>query len=341
MNGRPAHWAGAVAASLVLGLSSCGDTSKNAVVVRVGGSAITKAIVDRWTNVVQHGGVFAGFRGTPSGSTPRQRALALLISSDWLIGEAARKGSPVSAKAVDEALAERMGEPSRNEFRSRLATSGQTLAGVKLEIEAELALEVISRQVMNGADRFARPELLSFYRKNPQLFGAFESREVDLLDKLPSKAAASTLAKRVGPSDRFARLAYRKIIRKSPGVFTGTATKKNVDYAIFAARPGVISQPMRLEAGWALFVVRRIFPARLEPLATIRSIVVAKWEERHAEEVARVFDHQYTTYWRSKTTCRAEYLAPGCPQFHGQLGPYEDPFSSRVDPVLSEQGASG
>ncbi len=245
----------AIAAGIVgVGLAGCGGggTPANAVVVRIGNTAITKTDVEHWTRVIERGGAFGGFRPKPSGSAKR-RAIALLISSSWLVGEAALQGVPVPEDAVDEALSEReRGDP---DFRRRLRETGQTASDVKLELRAELAGETLRELLANRAEEEITPgEVLAFYRQNPALFAAD------------------------GPPRR-----------------------------------------------------------RIEPFAKVRPQAWHDLDVRRQREVATRFDAEYVARWTARTTCRSGWLAPGCPQVRGPLGPYEDPFSLRAHPVLREQ----
>jgi hypothetical protein len=325
MSDRRVSWA-AVGAVLVIGLSACGGDEGSAVAVRVGDNAITRATVDHWTSVVERRGAFTGFRGEPHGGTPRQRALVLLISSAWLIGEAARQGLPVSKETVDDVLAERMQGERESDFHKRLEATGQTVAGVKLELRAELALEAIREELARRAGQITQPEVAEYYRTNRRLFSTPEARETDIIEGLSSPAAATALVKRVGTGAHFAKLAYHKKVAHTPGVLQGPATKKRVDYAIYAARRGVVSRPLPLDGAWAVFVVRKIIPPRAKPLAKARSEVLASLRVQRKRDLTSAFEHEYRRRWMSKTRCRDKYLIPGCSQFGGRLGAYEDPF---------------
>lgn len=317
----------AAVASLAIGSSGCGGSDENAVVVRVGDSTITKATVDDWTKVVRRGGAFTAFRGEPQGGTARQRAVALLISCEWLIGEAAREGLPVSQQVVDHALAERSQGQAGTEFRKRLTETGQTVAGYELELRTELALEAIRRELARRISQISEPQIVSYYRSNRTLFdAAAESREVDIIEKLPSAASAAALVRRVGTGRRFTQLAYHKKIVLSSGVLNGPPSKKAVDYAIFAARPGVVSRPMRLGDGWTVFIVRKITPARPQPLSRVHDAVATSLKTQRKRDLESTFEREYKHRWISRTSCRSGYVAPGCAQYHGRPSAYENPF---------------
>jgi hypothetical protein len=151
---------------------------------------------------------------------------------------------------------------------------------------------------------------------------------VDIIENIPSAAAATALVKRVGTGGGFAMLALHKKLAYSPGVLAGAASKKAVDYAIFAARPGVVSRPMRFFSGWTVFVVRKVIPPQPRPLAEVRAQVIAAYRQQRTREIFGVLGNEYTRRWVSKTDCREGYVVPGCAQYGGPLGSYENPFSS-------------
>ncbi len=325
----------ASAALLCLGLSACGGVANDAVVVRVGDVAITKATVDHWTVAISRNGAFDGFREAPRGSA-EQRALALLISSQWLIGEAARLGVSESDAAIDEALGER--EREGKGFQQHLHAVGLTLADVKLQMRAEFASEAIRELLASRASKVSQREVADFYRANRHMFDKPEERVTDLLENLPSPSAATALVKRIGTGRRFAHLAYLERVSRSPS-YLGTPEKVRVVDAIFAARPGVASDPIRLNHSWTVFVVRKVVPATPQPLAKVRGEVVKALNVSRQHEIATTFSMEYEARWRAKTSCKAGFLGSGCPQKPGPLGPYEDPFSRRAHPLLSEQAA--
>jgi hypothetical protein len=315
-------------ALIAAGLSACGGDAGSTVVVRVGDKAITKAMVDHWTSVISREGPFTGFRGEPRGA-PKQRALIVLISSSWLIGEAEREGLDVSGAVVDEAFAGRELEGGGVSYRKKLRQLGKTIADVKLELRAELALEAIRRALTRRSTDVSSAEVASFYRRDPSSFGIPEARVVDLAENLPSPEAATALVKRVGIGKRFTKVGgYHELVLRNPGLMS-TPDKVRLVNEIFAARPGVVSRPLPFFFHrWVIFVVRKVIPARALPLAKVRGQVAARLKVSRKRELAARFDAEYRDRWGRHTHCLAGYVVPGCVQHGGSLGTYEDPFST-------------
>jgi hypothetical protein len=328
MSWRPAC-CGAVVAVLVSALSACGGVNKTAVVVHVDGRAITEGEVDHWASVIKLGGGFAGSRGEAARAGSKQRALALLISSNALVGQAVARGLTVPTDAVELALTEREAQEGARQFRARLNATGQTLADVKLEIRAELALDAIRQDLERRATRVTQREVAAYYAGNRRLFRAPELRVVDFVETLPSRAAALALIKHIGAGRRFAEVGFREKVPR-PLAATGRPDKIRLVNAIFAARPGVASSPLRFFSAWTVFVVRKIIPPHgpSRPLAEVRSEVAERLVAVRRDDIAAQLDAEYKERWFAKTRCRAGYVAPGCAQYHGPVGSYEDPFAS-------------
>jgi hypothetical protein len=319
-----------VAVAVLLGaMSGCGGVDENAVVVRVDGRAISRAAVDHWTSVIERGGVFTGARGGPVRGSSKQRALALLISSNALLGEARSRSLEAPNDAVDLAFAEREQQNGGRRFRKRLKATGQTVADVKLEVSAELALDAVRQSLERRAGRVTQREVADFYSKNRQMFRAPETRVVDFNETLPSRSAAIALVKRIGAGRRFAEAGFReKVVR--PLKETGRPDKIRLVNAIFAAHPGVASSPLHFYSAWTVFVVRKVIPphGRPKPLAAVRGEVIERITARNRARFAAQLAAEYLRRWVAQTQCRPGYIAPGCAQYHGPLGSYEDPFAS-------------
>jgi hypothetical protein len=320
-----------VAAAISIGTVGCGGLASSARVVHVGDLAISKLTVDHWTDVIERKGGFSGRRGEPSGA-PKQRALALLITSNWLIQEAARQGLPISEGAIHEALFER--EREIGEFSEWRHEVGQTIADVKFELKAELAAELLRAKLAKRAERITPQEVADFYLKHRSLFGT-GTRVTDLIENEPSPAAAIAAAHRLATATQSGSQAIRESV-KHTGLFMRSPEKIRVVDAIFAARPGVVSSPVLLNKGWAVFVVRKVIHGKILPFAEAREAALERLSESRQQATASSFDRRYRAYWLAHTRCQPGYVGPGCPQFAGALGAYEDPISAKVQGRLVE-----
>ncbi len=315
----------AIALLVTLGVFGCGNSANGPAVVRVGPDAIGERTVTHWAHVIERGGMLGESSGGERGA-PRERALDFLISSTWLAGEAERLGLAVPSQAVDRGALERSAA-SGDEFDERLHSTGQTAADVKQEVRAELTLAAIRGSLAKRAAQVTDDEVAAFYQSNRRMFIESESRDVDLIETLPSRAAALALVRRVGGGSRFAKKAFHEKPSRASIAKWKQLDKKAVLRAIFATRPGVVSRPMRLGESWIVFVVRRIIPASLEPLAKARGKIVQILTARRHAQITAQFDREYKAHWTARTSCRPGYVVQGCAQYNGPIAREENPFA--------------
>ncbi len=308
-----------------VGLSSCGSAAGGPVAMRVGGSATSSATVDRWARAIERGDAVGGFENETHG-TARQRALAALIAAEWLRGQAAAEGVAPSAAVVARALSERRAANGSGEFAQSLHASGRTIADVELEIEAELAAAAIHQKLMARIAPVTQAEVADYYKRHQGRFRIPEVRVVDLVENLPSRAAAAALVSRIGIGPRFtARANHERLLRGYESIPGTPPDIVRVAHAIFAAPRGVASAPTRLSRHWIVFVVRSVASPSFEPLSKARPRIVALLEASHRSETAATFAAEFRRRWTARTSCGAGYVVPGCVQYTGPLEP-SDPL---------------
>ncbi len=310
-----------------VGLTACGAGSVGPAVVHVGTTSIGKTDVEHWARVVQRGGGFQQLRAGQQG-TPRQRALGMLISADWINAEAARQGVAPSGEEVSSAMTERREANGASEFQAALHAAGQTVDDVKLEAKTELAASAIGGKLAKQATQITEPQIISFYARNHRLFIKPEERYAELIEHLPSPSAALALVRRIGTGSGFKKRALKEAVSRAPNGGPSPGDIKNVSDAIFAARQGVVSAPTRLNRDWTVFIVRKITPARLKPLATVRREVVRRLIALRHRQITTSFEKEYKARWTARTNCSPGYVVQKCAQYTGPQAPEESPFPS-------------
>jgi PPIC-type PPIASE domain len=321
----------AVVLAVGLGLSGCGGAQPSPIVVRVGSALLDKRSVEHWTSVITRGAITANVASP--GQQPLQRALALLIHSQWLIGEASRVGLRPSRQQLGQEVQgqERSMPNGRAEFQELLASSGETLADVEFEARARWAATALARRLHSAAANLARAQasasaIARFYRAHAARFHRRERRYYDLIERIPRRAAAVALARRLGTGRRFAEKASKEEPFR-PKSFDGLPGQGVVYRAVFAARVGVLTGPLPLQGAYALFVLRRIEPPRVQPLAEVRGSIERRLlalAERRA--VARLIA-DFHRRWLEQTDCRPGYVIYKCRQYRGPQLPERDPFA--------------
>ncbi len=315
----------ATALLLAAGLAGCGTASGTSggssdVVIRVGSTTINRAEVDHWARAISRGNSVGASLGRTSGS-PRERALRFLISASWALGEDERQRLSISDAAVERGLQEKIrGAPNgRPELNEELASTGQTLADVKLEVKVTLSVARLRDAVVKHVPAVTGAEVASYYAHHRQRFYLPDRRLVDLVEQIPGYRRAVSLGKRLGPGARFAKRAIRELVHRETPAEAAKLPNGQLVHMIFAATPGRVAGPALYNGQWVLVVVRNLIPAGVQPLAVVRGeLSKTLAAERRAQSLKR-FAAAYVRRWTASTSCSPGYVVQKCSQYRGVL----------------------
>jgi len=317
------------AAVLIAGASSAGCAGghrSSPAVVDISGTKIARAEVDHWAHVITLGNPRLSL-GQLRGS-PREKALQFLIAASWLIGAAGVSGHEVSAHAVDQALEERIASTpnGRGEFRDRLSAKGQTIADVRLELEATLAAAAVRESLMKRFPPLTHEAVARYYNAHPGSFDAPDERVVDLIENLPSAGAARALGRTLGAGRRFAERAQRESVPQQTAYEAAHRSNGKLVHAIFAATPDKLAGPVPFKERWVLLVVRRIVPGTRKPIDQVAEAIATRLLAQRRNTIEPGFLGAYRSRWRKRTKCRPGFVVQQCAEYRGRLLPEADPL---------------
>jgi hypothetical protein len=325
--------AGLAALLAIVGLAACSGARPDPAVIRVGDKPITRRAVDHLTSVITRGALVANLTGSTQPGA-REEALALLIGSAWLQGEAARAGLRPSDREIARLMQrQRSTAGSPGGFAASLKETGQTLTDVEAEARARWAAGVLKQRLRKAVDSSARAHvtdrvIAAFYRAHLARYHVPERRYYDLYEQIPKHAEAEALARKLRRGEAIDRRPNKEKPFRSPNLLN--SPEQAVAFrAVFAARKlNVVVGPLPLQGAWCLFILRRIVPARLQPLAEVRGSIDDKLRARvQRSERARLIA-AYRARWRARTDCAPGYVVQKCRQYRGRLTPEPDPFGS-------------
>jgi hypothetical protein len=118
------------------------------IVACVGAQSITGATFAHWADVARRS---AGKHPPPAAEVTKE-AMGFLVSSDWVLGEAADLNIDVSEAKVRHTFDHIRGEqfPKQKEFKIFLRKSGQTVADLLFRVRLNLLSTGIQRHVLAG-----------------------------------------------------------------------------------------------------------------------------------------------------------------------------------------------
>jgi foldase protein PrsA len=345
----------AATAALVAG---CGGVPGNAV-AEVDGQAIEKSDYDHWVNVAarssgqgadakvpkppEYTECVAAKRKTtpkPAKGQPkvtddqlktqckqeyeqlRDQVLQLLISFEWLQGEAKEQGIKVSDEEVKKSFEQQKKQsfPKDADYQKFLKDSGQSEADIMLQVKADLLASKIRDKVVKGKDKVTDAQIEDFYNKNKARFAQPERRDLlVVLTKGKAKANAARKALQRGQSWKSVAKKYsideasKAQGGKLPAQAKGTL-EKQLDEAVFKAKKGQLAGPVKTQFGFYIFKVTKVTEASQQTLAQAKETIRQTLQSQNQQKALESFSKEYSERWKEKTDCREGYVIQQCKQ---------------------------
>jgi foldase protein PrsA len=270
----------------------------------------------------------------------RDQVLQLLITFQWLEGEAEEQGIEVSDAEVKKSFEQQKKQsfPKDADYQKFLKDSGQSEADVLLQVKADLLATKIRDKVVKGKDTVSDAQIQDFYDKNKQRFAQPEKRDLRVvLTKSRARAEAARAALRSGQSwkavsKRFSiDEASKAQGGKLPAQAKGTL-EKQLDEAVFAAKKGKLSGPVKTQFGFYVFEVTKVTPASQQTLEQAKETIRQTLQSQNQQKALEKFSKEYSERWKEKTDCREGFVIQQCKQ-----GPDATPTPAQGAPQPPQQ----
>jgi foldase protein PrsA len=259
----------------------------------------------------------------------QQQVLGFLISSQWVIGEAESLGVKVTDAEVKKTfLKEKVAQfPKPAEFEKFLATSGQTVSDLLLNIKAvHLLPQKIEAKVVKDQGKVTSAEIEKYYSENKSKFGTPEKRSVEII-LTKTEAAAKSAKKQVESGKSFASVAKSVSIdptSKANGGLLPEVTKgeeeKALDAAIFSTGKGILSGPVKTPFGYYIFEVKGITAGHQQAFTQVKSSIKQQLIATKQQKALTTFVKAFKKKWTAKTECRSGYVMADCKSYKAPKG---------------------
>ncbi len=282
-------------------------------VATVDGVAIDKQSFDHWV------GITARTNNKPRAEV-RDDVMRLLVSSRWIEGEAEDMGISVDDDQVrqDFERQKKLSFPKEADFARFLKSSGQTEDDILERVRLDLLSSKIRDEVTGGVPKVTEEQIADHFKDNSKSFSQPEQRDLRMvLTTSRAQAAAARAALVRGSSWKSVARRYsidrasRSDGGKSLGV-TRDQQEKPLGDAMFKARKGELSGPVKAQHGYYVFEVTRVFRPRPQSLEearpTIERLLVSDGRREKLDE----FTAKFRDKWRSRTECRKGYVTSDC-----------------------------
>jgi foldase protein PrsA len=272
----------------------------------------------------------------------QQEVLGFLISSEWVIGEGNSLGVKVSDKEVKKQFETIKSQqfPKPAEFEKFLATSGQTVSDLLLRVKLNLLSSKIQQHVVKSKGTPTEAQIAKYYNENKSRFGTPEKRNLRII-LTKTEAQAASAKKEVESGKSFASVAKKVSIdptsKANGGLLSGVTKgqeEKALDEAVFKAKKGVLSGPIKTPFGYYIFEVLSSTAGSQQSLAQAKSSIKQQLTATQQQTALSKFVKEFKKKWTAKTECRTGYVVQDCKG-------YKAPKTSTTPaPVVPQTGAS-
>ncbi len=253
----------------------------------------------------------------------KQEVLGFLISSEWVIGEAANLGVKVSDAEVKKEFEKIKNEqfPKAAEFEKFLATSGQTVSDLLLRVKLNMLSSKIQQKIAKGKGAPSKAEIEKYYKENQSHFGTPEKRNVSII-LTKTEAQANEAKKEIESGKSFASVAKAKSIdptsKAKGGLLVGVTKGQEeaaLNTAIFSAPLNKLSGPVKTPFGYYIYEVKSSTPGTQQTLKQSEASIKQQLTATTQQAALSKFVKEFKKTWMGKTECRSGYVVADCKEY--------------------------
>jgi parvulin-like peptidyl-prolyl isomerase len=249
----------------------------------------------------------------------KSQVLDFLIKTTWLDGEAKKENVAVTDKDVEKKLDEaKKGLGTDQDFQKFLTRAGLTEADVFYQQRSQLLEQKLTEKITKGKDKVTDAQVNQYYEKNKQRFAQPERRDLRIvLTKTKARAEAAKRALDGGQSWKAVAKTYsidqasKASGGKLPGVAKGQQ-EKALDAAVFKAKKGAITGPVKTQFGYYVFVVTKVTAAEQQSLRESSASIKQILGQENQRKALETYGKDYRERWKSATKCRDDYTVADC-----------------------------
>jgi foldase protein PrsA len=250
----------------------------------------------------------------------RDQVLQLLISFQWIEGEAKAQNIKVTDKEVRASFDKQKKQafPKAADFAKYLKDSGYTEADILRRVRLDTLSNKIRAKVTKGKDAVSDAQIADYYNKNKQRFAQPERRDLRIV-LTKDKAKAAQAKKALDSGQSFKSVAKKYSIDqaskaqggKLPAVAKGQQ-EKALDTAIFKAKKGQLVGPVKTQFGYYVFDVTKITPASQQTLDQAKTTIKQTLASQNQQKALDTFVKSFRKRWKAKTDCSDAYRTQDC-----------------------------
>jgi foldase protein PrsA len=253
----------------------------------------------------------------------RTQVMQFLISAEWIQQEADARGIKASDKEVKKEFEDQKKQsfPKEKDYQDFLKSSGQTEADLLFRVKLDVLSNQVREKIVAGKDKVSDQEITNYYNKNKSRFATPETRDLSVVLTEKEADAKKAMAE-LKSGKSFKEVAKKYSIDeasksqggKLPAVAKGQQ-EKALDTAVFKAKKGQLTGPVKTQFGYYVFKVDKITKANQQTLEQSKESIRAQLKSQKEQKALDTFVKSFQSKYRKKTECADDYkkgLAEQC-----------------------------
>jgi foldase protein PrsA len=250
----------------------------------------------------------------------KTQVLGFLIRSTWLDQEANR----LKVKVADKTIVKQIDDIKKQQFAQKgsyekfLQSAGLTNEDVLYQQRIRELQNQITAKVTKGKDKVTDAQIAAYYNKNKSRFSTPERRDLRIvLTKDKAKAQQAEKALKSGQSWKAVAKKYSidQASKNKGGALPGVAKGQQepaFDSAIFAAKKGKLTGPVKTQFGWYVFDVTKVTPTKQQTLDESKASIKQILASQNQQAALKKFGDDYRNRYKKTTDCRKGYVVDDC-----------------------------
>jgi len=245
----------------------------------------------------------------------RDQVMQLLTRFAWIEGEAEEMGIKLTDEDVKKSFDEQKKQafPKEGDYQKFLKQNGQSEQDILQRVRLDLLSNKIRDKIIKGKDKVSDAQIQDFYNKNKERFAQPERRDLHVvLTKTEAKAKAAKQALDSGqPWKSVAKQYSIDQASKAQGGKLPAQTKgsleKALDEAVFSAKKGKITGPVKTQFGYYVFEVDKVTKATQQTLDQAKETIKQTLQSQNQQKALDAWIKDFEKKWKDRTECRKGY----------------------------------
>ncbi len=313
-------------------LTACGGDDEVNVpsgsVASVEGNPIPQREFDHWLSVInasQQGAqpkkkAKLPKRGSPQYEQLARQAMQFIVTSRWIIGEAADRDLTTSDREVARQFQQTKQQsfPSDKAYRKFLRSSGQTQEDIDFRVRADVLANKVRQDVTKDVGSVSNDDIEQYYNANEQQFSQPERRDLRVV-VTKDEGKANEALQRIKGGEDFKRVVKQystdPATKQQDGQLLGVAQGQQdpaLEDAVFKTPQGQPTGPVKTRQGYYVFEVTKITRATKQSIDQAREGIRQLLISQKQQQALDAFTRDFRDKWRGRTDCLEDLVTPDC-----------------------------